>query len=87
MAMKKYPLVCGFRTCLTVRLQDIVDGFGLRLCWRQLNGVAAGVGIEDGDVAIGFSCVGADLVAVDDDAKEVLDADSDRLPVIAASDA
>lgn len=26
--------MCGFRTCLTVRLQDIFDGFGLRLCWR-----------------------------------------------------
>ena len=51
--------------------QDILDGFGLRLSARRLGAIAAGVGLEDGDVGIGSSCVGADLVAVNEaDAKE-----------------
>lgn len=85
-AMKKSPVVCGFKTCLTVVLQDMLDGFDLRLSPRRLGAMAAGVGLEDGDVSIGSSCVGADLVAVDENAKDgVLDRDSDRLPLVAAS--
>lgn len=50
--------------------------------------MAAGVGLEDGDVGIGSSCVGADLVAVDEDAKDgVLDGNVERLSLVASSDA
>ncbi len=48
--------------------------------------MTAGVGLEDGDVGIGSFCVGADLGAVDEDAKDgVLDGDSDRSSLMAVS--
>lgn len=73
--------VCGFKTCLTVVLQDMFDGFGLRLSSRWLGAIAARVGLEDGDVVIGSSWVGAYLVAVHEDAKDgVLDGDRPLAP-------
>jgi hypothetical protein len=78
--------MCGFRTWLTVVLQDMVDGFGLRSSSGWSGAMTAGVGLEDGDVGIGSFCVGADLGAVDEDAKDgVLDGDSDRSSLMAVS--
>jgi len=76
--------VCGFTRCLAVPLQDILDVSDLGL----LDALAAGIGLEDGDVAVGPSGMGAEFGAVEQSAKDgVLDGNSHRLPVVTASNA